>query len=64
MGTEYEAAKYKGKWAVFCRTSCTFEYIGFWRRFCERKAQELNAMMTLEEKRWSMELRHRFAAED
>lgn len=38
----WEAAKYKGKWAVFDTVSRTFNWIGRGKRFCERKAKELN----------------------
>jgi hypothetical protein len=35
-------AKYKGKWAVFDTVSRTFNWIGRGKRFCEKKAKELN----------------------
>lgn len=38
----WEAAKYKGKWAVFDTVSRTFNWIGRGKRFCEKKANELN----------------------
>lgn len=38
----FEACKYKGKWAVYDRKSCTYSYIGKGRAFCEWMARDLN----------------------
>ena len=40
--TDFEAAKYNGKWAVFAKKSRTFHFIGKGKKFCEKKARELN----------------------
>lgn len=36
------AAKYQNKWAVLDLVSRTFSHIGLGKRFCEKKALELN----------------------
>ncbi len=38
----FEIAKYHKKWAVFCKTSRTFSFIGKGKKFCESKVKELN----------------------
>ena len=38
----WEAAKYNGIWAVFSKQSRTFSFIGAGKRFCVKKAKELN----------------------
>lgn len=38
----FTAAKYHGRWAVYDRTSCTFHFIGFGKKFCMKVAKELN----------------------
>ncbi len=63
--TEYnfEACKYHGKWAVYSRMTGTFDCIGKGRRWCERKARELNGKfgpLTDEDRR----IMRRFAEED
>jgi len=42
MKTSFEAAKYGNKWGVFDKVSKTFSFIGSGKRFCEKKAKELN----------------------
>ncbi len=42
MKDNWEAAKYNGKWAVFSKQSRTFDFIGAGKRFCQKKAKELN----------------------
>lgn len=39
---DFEAAKYGNKWAVFDKVSKTFSFIGCGKRFCQKKAKELN----------------------
>jgi len=39
---DFEAAKYGNKWAVFDKVSRTFSFIGCGKRFCQKKAKELN----------------------
>lgn len=39
---DFEIAKYNGKWAVYSRQSRTFNFIGYGKRFCAKKAKELN----------------------
>ena len=39
---DYELAKYKGKWAVFDKTSRTYSFIGKGKKFCKRKVESLN----------------------
>lgn len=39
---DYELSKYKGKWAVFDKTSRTYSFIGNGKRFCKRKVESLN----------------------
>lgn len=38
----FEAAKYQGKWAVYDTDSRTFSHIGAGKKFCEKKATQLN----------------------
>lgn len=39
----FEAAKWERRiWAVYDKSSRTFSYIGKGKRFCEKKARELN----------------------
>ena len=47
----YQAIKYKGKWSVFSFASNCYFYIGKGKRFCEKKAQEMNNEMTEKEKK-------------
>jgi hypothetical protein len=42
MEKSFIAAKYENKWSVFDKTSRTFSYIGKGKRFCEKKARQLN----------------------
>ena len=42
MKKMFEAAKYHGKWAVYGIPSRTFTDIGKGKKFCEKKAKELN----------------------
>lgn len=42
MRDDFEAAKYGRFWAVFDRVSRTFNHIGMGKKFCQKKAQELN----------------------
>lgn len=42
MKDDFEAAKYGRFWAVFEKVSRTFSYIGMGKKFCKKKAQELN----------------------
>lgn len=42
MKESFEAAKYGNKWAVFDKVSKTFSSIGAGKRFCQKKAKELN----------------------
>lgn len=41
--SNFSAEKYHGRWSVYCMMSNTFSFIGKGRRWCERKARELNA---------------------
>lgn len=38
----YEVVKYKGKNAIYCRNSCTYEFIGGKKKDLEQKCKELN----------------------
>ena len=45
MKAKWEAAKWDRRiWAVFDNVSRTFSYIGKGKRFCEKKAKELNEL--------------------
>ena len=45
MKQNYEATKWNGRiWAVFDKVSRTFYFIGKGKRFCEKKAKELNEL--------------------
>jgi len=46
----FEAAKYGNKWAVFDTVSRTFSCIGYGKRFCEKKAKELNEYCEMKDK--------------
>lgn len=39
-------AKYKNKWAVLDTAANAYYFIGCGRAYCERKAEELNAIIT------------------
>ena len=45
MKKEFEAAKYEGKWAVYAKTSRTFNWIGKGKRFCEKMSSMLNEVV-------------------
>lgn len=45
--------KYKGKWAVYCKIDCCYEYIGSGYKFCKKKAEELNASLSRETREWA-----------
>lgn len=49
MKNDFEAAKYGRYWAVYDKVSRTFDYIGMGKRFCEKKAKELNEYCKLYE---------------
>lgn len=38
----YEITKYKGKNAIYCKNSCTFEYIGKSKKELEKICKKLN----------------------
>lgn len=42
MSNDFESAKYGRFWAVYDRVSRTFSNIGMGKKFCQKKAQELN----------------------
>jgi len=45
MKGNWEAARWNRRvWAVYDKTSRLFFFIGMGRRFCERKAEELNRL--------------------
>ena len=43
MTQDWEAAKFGNRWAVFCKVNRAYIFIGKGKRFCERKARELNS---------------------
>ena len=45
-GPEFEPAKYKNKWSVYSKTSCTYEPVKGGRRGAEKRCKELNAICT------------------
>jgi hypothetical protein len=38
----YQVTKYKGKNAIYCKNSCTYEYIGGKKKELEKICKELN----------------------
>ena len=42
MIQEFETAKYKGRWAVFAKTSRTYNWIGKGKDFCDEMCKMLN----------------------
>jgi len=44
MKKNWEVAKSGRTWGVFDKTSRTFSFIGKGKRFCEKKAEELNRL--------------------
>lgn len=43
---EFEAAKCRtsgNRWGVFSKTACCYVHIGGGKKFCEKKAEELNS---------------------
>lgn len=38
----YQLVKYKGKNAIYCKNSCTYEYIGKSKKELEKICKELN----------------------
>lgn len=45
-GPEFEPAKYKNKWSVYSKSSCTYEPVKGGRRGAEKRCKELNAICT------------------
>ena len=39
----YEIVKYKGKNAIYCKNSCTYEYIGKKKKDLEKICKRLNS---------------------
>ena len=38
----YELTKYRNKWAVFCRQTKVYYFIGCGKVYCTKRAEELN----------------------